>query len=72
MLIFVEKSLSLLTEICSIELPIELSFLLCSDSIDSFRDRTFKWDFYGTWTRMFKLLGKIERVNETLYNLQLR
>ena len=67
-LICVEKSLSLLTKISSIELTIELSFLLCSDSID----RTFKWDFYSTWKRMFKLLGRIERVNETLYNLQLR
>ena len=49
-LICVETSVSLLTEISSIELAIELNFSFCSDSIDSFCDKTVKWDFYSICT----------------------
>ena len=41
-LLCVETSLSLLTEISSIKLAVEFNFLLSSDPIDSFRDKTFK------------------------------
>ena len=41
-LLWVETSLSIVTEISSIELEIEFNFSLWSDSIDSFCDRTFK------------------------------
>ena len=36
-LLYVETSLRLLTEISSIQLTIELNFSLCSDSIDLFK-----------------------------------
>ena len=48
-----ETSLSLLTKISSIKLAIELNFLLSSDSVDSFYDKTFKWDSYSSWTWIF-------------------
>ena len=49
-LICIETSVSLLTEISSIELAIELNFSFCSDSIDSFCDKTVKWDLYSICT----------------------
>ena len=52
-LLCVETSLSLVTEIFSIELEIESNYSLWSDSIDSFHDKTFRWDFYSTWTLIF-------------------
>ena len=41
-LLCVESSLRLLTKISLIGLVIELNFSLCSDSVDSFYDKTFK------------------------------
>ena len=41
-LLCIKASLSHLTEISSIELTIESNFSLSSDSVDSFRDGTFK------------------------------
>ena len=55
-LLCVETSLSLLTEISSIKLAIELNFLLFSDPIDYLGDKTFKWDSYSSWTWIFLLL----------------
>ena len=65
-LLCVETSLSHLTEISSVELVIGLNFSFFSDSIDSFCDRTVKWDFYSSWTWKFWVF---DRVNETLYDL---
>ena len=49
-LLCVETSLSHLIETYSIELAIELNFSLNSGSINFLCDRTFKWDFYSSWT----------------------
>ena len=41
-----------LTDTASIELATELNLSLIGGSTDSFLDRTFKWDFYCTWTML--------------------
>ena len=62
-LLCVETSLSLLIEISSIKLAIELNFLISTDSTDSFCDKTFKqnsssssFNYYASlkgWMKLF-------------------